>query len=185
MTDVDASALAPQPAPIAGPVDGVLNQTPAEKASALAVAQAAAAAINPGTTRATALAEIEKLKGNPEFREKLLKGATAETETWRDLHKIAASPETADESAAELTKRFTALQAFGLPGPETEAGRDLLEVLKGRPISLEIRRQVEARRTALMRDAGWVKKYMDGDTEARRAMATIAVLMSARVERAA
>jgi hypothetical protein len=173
----------PQPAPLVPPVDGALGQTDAERAAAAQAAAAAAAAISPGTTRAGALAEIEKMKGNPEFREKLLKGATAETKTWRDLHKIAALPETADENTAELVKRYSALQAFGLPGPDTDAGKDLLAAMSGKPISIETRRQVEAKRTALMADQVFVQKYLAGDQEARRVFATVSVLMAAQVER--
>jgi hypothetical protein len=171
--------------PLVQPGAENLGQSEVEKAAALAAAQAAAAAIKPpDTTRATALAEIEKLKRDPEFSAKLLAGGTDETKRWRDLHKAAAAPATADEAAAELTKRVTAFQAFGLD-LSGEAGADIVKVLGGAPISIEIRRQVEARRTALMGDAAWVGRYMSGDLAARKTMATIAVLLAAQVERKA
>jgi hypothetical protein len=172
-------------APTVQPGLDKLAETTGEKAAALASAAAVAAAIKPtDTSRAAAAAEIAKLKANPEFVKKLHAGGTEESKRWRELHAAVAATATPDEDAAELTKRVATLQAFGLDltGP---AGADLISVLKGAPISVEVRRQVEARRTALMRDPGWSRKYLDGDLECRRQMATIAVLMSAQVQRGA
>jgi hypothetical protein len=164
------------------PVDGALGQTAAERAAAAAAAQAAASAI-PAPTREAALSEIARLKKDRDFGGKLLAGAPEETKRWRELHTVAAAPASTDEDAAELTKRFTALQRFGFPSPDSEAGKDLLATMSGKPISVELHRQVEARRTALMADKGFVQKYMDGDQEARRVFMTVNVLMAAQVER--
>jgi hypothetical protein len=170
--------------PLVQPGAENLGQSEAEKAAALAAAQAAAAAIKPpDTTRATALAEIEKLKRDPEFRQKLLNGGTAEVTRWRDLNKAAAAPATTDEESAELAGRIMTLQKFGLPDLNSEVGKDLLAVMSGKPISVETRRAAEAKRSALMADKGFVQKYMDGDQEARRVFMTVNVLMAAQVER--
>jgi hypothetical protein len=169
MTDVGISALTPQPAPLVPPVDGTLGQTPAEKAAALAAAQAAAAAIRPpDLTRANAVTEIEKLKRDPEFAKKLHAGATEETKRWRELHKTASAPAETDADD-ELAQRVMTLQKFGFPALDSEAGKDLLAAMSGKPISIETRRAVEAKRSALMADRGFVQKYLDGDQEARGA----------------
>jgi len=39
--------------------------------------------------------------------------------------------------------------------------------------------EAQSEKTALMKDKGWVRKYMDGDVEARRKMATLDRVISA------
>jgi hypothetical protein len=174
-------------APIAPVQPGLdkLAETPGEKAAALASAAAIAAAIKPAdTSRATAAAEIKKLKADGDFVKRLHAGGADESKKWRELHAAVAAPATVDEDASVLTERVAALQRMGLDltGP---AGAELISILKGAPISVEVRRAVEARRTALMRDPAWGKRYIEGDVECRRVMATLAILLSAQVQRGA
>jgi hypothetical protein len=187
MTDTPVTPAVP-PTPVVAPVDGVINQTPAEKAAALASAQQVAAGITAAGTaqaaasRAAANAEIAKLKKDPEFAEKLLKGDVASTQRWRELHRsAAAAPE--QNANDELVTRISALQKFGFPSLDSPAGQDLLKTMAGAPISIEVRRQVEARRSVLMGDKAFVERYLSGDQEARKQMVTISVLMAAQVER--
>jgi len=184
MTD-GITDLAAQAAAIVAPVGEALAQTPAEKSAALAAAQAAARTIKPpDTSRATALAEIEKLKGDKTFRDKLLAGGMDETRRWRELHKTASAPVETDASD-ELASRVMTLQKFGFPALDSPAGRDLLDAMSGKPISVATRRAVEAKRSALMADKSLCQQYLDGNQEARRIFMTVNVLMAARVERAA
>jgi hypothetical protein len=160
----------------------ILGQTPEEKAAALAAAQAAAGAVKPAAvSRDDALAKMAELKANGDWTKKYLAGDPSARKEMADL--VKASLATPDES--EFVTRMAALQKFGLPSPDTEAGKDLLEVISGKPISIETRRAVEAKRSQLMADKGFVQKYLDGDAEARRVFTTINVLMAAQVERRA
>jgi hypothetical protein len=181
MTDATGAAA---PATTPGGAD-VLGQTPEEKAAASAAAQAAAAAAGSKSLSPTeAVAKMAALKADPEWVKKYMAGHPAAREEMTGLIK-ASLANNAEQEAAELAKRYGALQALGLPGPDTEAGKDLLAVISGRPLSIETRRAVEAKRSLLMADKGFVQKYLDGDAEARRVLTTLNVLMAAQVERRA
>jgi hypothetical protein len=62
----------------------------------------------------------------------------------------------------------------------SEIGKDIVNALAN-GISVEVRRQVEAKRAAMMRDKDFVRKFNDGDQECRRQMTTINALMSAKI----
>src|SRR5262249_39658546 len=100
-----------------------------------------------------------------------------------DLVKAAyGTPETDN---TELATRLAALQRHGLPDLNSEVGKDLLAVMSGKPISVEVRRAAEAKRAAMMADRAFVQKYLDGDQEARRQFTTVSVLLAGQVERRA
>jgi hypothetical protein len=179
------TGTAPPAAPPAPPVpiDQVPSGTPtAEQAGSITAAKEASQAIWPtqALSRDDALAKIAKLKANREWTGKYLAGDAGARKEMLDPVKIGHGTPEAD--AGEFAKRLATLQTMGL-NLDGEAGKDIIAVLKGAPISPEIRRQVEARRTALMRDPGFVNRYQTGDLEARRTMTTIAILMSANIER--
>jgi hypothetical protein len=130
----------PQPAPLVPPVDGALTQTPPEKAAALAAAQAAAAAIRPApTSREDALKKIGELKANKDWAVKYLSGDQAARKEMTDLVKTAYSTAAATDANEELAQRVMTLQKFGFPALDSDAGKDLLAAMSGKPISIETR----------------------------------------------
>jgi hypothetical protein len=175
--------------PIADPVLG--NPPPAltaeEQAAATAAAQAALGTPVAAMTRADALAKIATLKGDPEFAASYVKGDAAAVKEFTDAHQIAhalivAGPET----DAELAARVVGQIAHGFPSPETDVGKDLLDIMKGKvTLTPLVHRQVEAKRQALMSDKAWVAKYMAGDMTARTAMTTICTILGTATVKAA
>jgi hypothetical protein len=179
MTDATGAAA---PATTSGGAD-ILGQTPEEKVAALAAAQTAAGAVGAKpVSRDEALAKIAALKADPEWVKKFMAGHPAAREEMTGLIR-ASLANNAEQEAAEVEKRYGALLAQGLPGPDTEAGKDLLEVMKKGSISLELRRQVELKRSQLMADKGFVRRWGEGDQEAKRQLMVVNILMAQQVER--
>ncbi len=157
--------------------------TAAETAASAAAAQAAlaAAATPPAMTREAAKAELAKLKADPEFGKRLLAGGSEEKAKWASLLKASVEPDAEAAQNKALAGGIGLLQTAGID-LTSPAGRDLVDVLAGKPISVETRRTVEAKRALIMKDPGFADRYLRGDPEARRTMTTLNALMVAKVE---
>jgi hypothetical protein len=188
--------VAPAPAPgataaaaAATPGLDKMPVTPAETAANAAAAAAALAAATPkpAMTREKAKAELDRLKNDADFRGKLLSGDAAAKAQWADLIKNSSqAPDAAADEAARtkgLTSDIALLQSAGidLGGP---VGQDLVAILGGQEISIETRRAAEVKRSALKKDQFFVERWLKGDSEARKAMTVLNVLLTAKVKAA-
>jgi hypothetical protein len=156
----------------------------AEQQAALAAAKAAADAIKPApVSREDALKRIGALKADKEWAAKYLGGDPAARKEMTDAVKAAYGSDDADTT--ELGARLAALQRNGLPDPGTPAGDDLQAIMAGKPISAAVRKAAEAKKSMLMKDAGFRERYLGGDVEARRQLTTLSVILAAQVQRGA
>jgi hypothetical protein len=190
MTDTPAAPItATGAAAVTTPGLDRMPVTQAETAASAAAAAAAlaAAAPKPAITREAAKAELDKLKGNAEFRGKLLSGDAAAKAQWSELIKNSSqAPDAAADEAARtkgLTSDIALLQSAGidLGGP---VGQDLVAILGGQEITIETRRAAEVKRDALKKDQFFVARWLKGDSEARKAMTVLNVLLTAKVKAA-
>ena len=62
-------------------------------------------------------------------------------------------------------------------------GEDILaQVREGKPVSAQEYELAEHKRTSLMSDKGFVQKYLDGDSESRRTMALISIILGSKIK---
>jgi hypothetical protein len=62
-------------------------------------------------------------------------------------------------------------------------GEDILaQVREGKPVSAREYELAEHKRTSLMSDKGFVQKYLDGDSESRRTMALISIILGSKIK---
>jgi hypothetical protein len=187
MTDTPAApTTATGTAAAAAPGLETMPVTAAEAAASAAAAAAAlaAAAPKPAITREAAKAELDRLKGSAEFRGKLLSGDAAAKAQWTELIRNSTQAPTATDEAAKtkaLAGGISLLQATGID-VSSDAGKDLVGILAGKPIAIEVRRAAETRRAAIMKDQAFIAKWASGDAEARRTLTTLNTLLVAKVE---
>jgi hypothetical protein len=54
---------------------------------------------------------------------------------------------------------------------------------RGQPVSETEYKLAQHRKTSLMQDRTWVQKYLDGDQEARRTMATLSIILGSQIKK--
>jgi Histidine kinase len=88
---------------------------------------------------------------------------------------------TAAANDAKLVSDFLAAPPAGWPDAETPAGKDLAEILQGKPISQELHDAVTKKLSSLLRDQEWAKRLEARDEAAVKTFYLATTLASAAV----
>ena len=93
----------------------------------------------------------------------------------------AAASATTAANDAKLLSDFLAAPPSGWPAKETPAGKDLAEILQGKPITPELHRAVKAKLDSLIRDQEWGKRLDARDETAVKEFYLATTLVNATV----
>lgn len=139
----------------------------------------------PPASPAEAASRLETRMADPAWRDAYLSGNGPEVAESRSLHEMIASGD--DPVASAMTGAMPDLPSseHRLMSQTADVLRDhgireevIRETLEARPASDQDRAIALAWKNQHMRDEGWVKRYMTGDSDARREMTLANIILS-------
>jgi hypothetical protein len=146
-------------------------------------------------TPEAATARLTELSSNPDWSSKVLaKDPTSFAEFQGLTKQIAKEPEpaagTAEAMALETSRTNDAkmLNDYlatagenGFPELTSAAGKDMVEMLNGKPVSQEIHNAVKAKFDAMLKDKDWVTRFENREQRAMREFQIATVVLTAPV----
>lgn len=147
-------------------------------------------------TPEAAATRLTELSGNPDWSSKVLAQDPASFAEFQSLTAlIAREPEasvagTAEAMALELSRANDArmLNDYlatagenGFPELTSAAGKDMVEMLNGKPVSQEIHNAVKAKLDSMLKDEDWVRRFENREQRAMREFQIATVVLSAHV----
>jgi hypothetical protein len=128
-------------------------------------------------TPAQASARLSELKANPEWRDAHIRGDQKARSEFEALHKRMAATEQEARASAMMDQGLSGVSEFAPVEPGV-----LEQIKSGQAVSPEERRMALDARKRFMSDEALVKKYLNGDHEARRQMILISTIIAAPVK---
>ena len=143
-------------------------------------------AVQPSTPE-TATARLTELSADSAWAAKVTGNDPTAFSEFQALTKTAAggiaqvASATTAANDAKLVSDFLAAPPSGWPDKETPAGKDLTEILQGKPITPELHRAVKAKLDSLIRDQEWGKRLDARDETAVKEFYLATTLVNATV----
>jgi hypothetical protein len=147
------------------------------------------------TTPEAAQGRLTELSSNPEWSSKVLANDPATFAEFQGLTKVIATPVppaagTAEAMALETSRAndsrmlndyLATAGKDGFPDPTSAAGKDLVEMLAGKPISQQLHDAVQAKLDACFKDKDWVARFESREQLAMRQFQLATHLLAANV----
>jgi hypothetical protein len=133
--------------------------------------------------RATATAEIARLKADPAFHQRLLKGEADALNIVAQLQRTLNSPTQVviggEPNPAEIQQRLDSWTAFADLDPAVTE-----QIRNGTPVSQAEFKLAQQTKSRLMADREWVKRYLDGGMKERQQMSLVSIILSSQIAEA-
>jgi hypothetical protein len=130
--------------------------------------------------RAHATAEIARLKADPAFAQRLLRGEGDALNMVAQLSRAINTPTAVivggEPNPAEIQQRLDSWTAFADLSPEVTE-----QLENGQPVSQAEYKMAQQTKARLMSDKQWCAKYLDGDRQARQQMSLISIILSSQI----
>jgi hypothetical protein len=151
--------------------------------------------VAPPTTPEAAQGRLAELSSNAEWGSKVMaKDPTALAE-FQNLTKLIASDpppaagtveamslETSRTNDAKMLNDYLATAGEnGFPELTSAAGKDMVEMLNGKPVSQEIHNAVKAKLDSMMKDKDWVTRFENREQRAMTEFQIATVILTAEV----
>jgi hypothetical protein len=148
------------------------------------------------TTPEAAQGRLAELSSNPEWGAKVISKDPGALSEFQNLTKLIASEpappaagtveamslETSRTNDAKmLTDYLASAGENGFPDLGSVAGKDMVEMLNGKPVSQEIHNAVKAKLDAMMKDKDWVTRFENREQRALREFQIATVVLTAPV----
>ena len=151
-------------------------------------------AVQPSSPEA-ATARLTELSSNPEWGSKVLAQDPTTFAEFQSLTKVIATPpppaagtveamslETTRANDARMLNDYLATAGKdGFPDPTSAVGKDLVEMLAGKPISQQLHDAVAAKLDAMIKDKDWVTRFESREQLAMRQWQLATHLLAANV----
>lgn len=127
-----------------------------------------------------ASARRDEMINDPAIRDKIMSGDIQTNVEWQRVMAGLAqgqAPQPAAPDSIEGLVNWAQEISGGSLSPELVD----YHLVKGTPVSPQERQMAEARKSAKLRDPGFRKRYMDGDSDARREILLCDVIISSRI----
>ena len=147
------------------------------------------------TTPEAATARLTELSSNPEWGSKVIAKDPTTFAEFQSLTKVIATPlpptagtaeamalETSRANDARMLNDYLATAGKdGFPDPTSDVGKDLVEMLAGKPISQQLHDAVQAKLDACFKDKDWVTRFESREQLAMRQFQLATHLLAANV----
>jgi hypothetical protein len=129
--------------------------------------------------RAAAMAELQKVNSDPQFRELVARKDGSALNKLAQLQRTLASPTgvvIGGVNPAEAEARLNTWQEFADLGQDT-----LQQLANGGPVSKQEYDDTKRLKERLFKDKSWVRGYLDGDRKARQQMSLMSIILSSQI----
>jgi hypothetical protein len=147
------------------------------------------------TTPESATARLTELSSNPDWSSKVLAKDPTSFAEFQGLTKIIAKEPEPDAGTAEamametsrandakmLNDYLATAGENGFPELTSAAGKDMVEMLKGKPVGQEIHDAVKTKFDAMLKDKDWVTRFENREQRAMREFQIATVILTADV----
>jgi hypothetical protein len=148
------------------------------------------------TTPEAAQGRLTELSGNPEWSSKVTAQDPATFAEFQSLTRLIAKEpgppaagtaealalETSRTNDAKMLNDYLATAGEnGFPELTSAAGKDMVEMLNGKPVSQEIHTAVKAKLDSMLKDKDWVTRFENREQRAMREFSIATVILSSNV----
>jgi hypothetical protein len=141
---------------------------------------APAPVVETSAARASAMAEISRLKADPAFHQRLLRGEGDALNMVAQLQRTLNSPTQVviggEPNPAEIQQRLDSWTAFADLSPEVTE-----QLRNGAPVSQAEYKMAQQTKARLMSDKAWCARYLDGGMRERQQMSLISIILSSQI----
>jgi hypothetical protein len=151
-------------------------------------------AVQPSSPEA-AQGRLAELSGNPEWSSKVLANDPTSFAEFQSLTTLIAGPpapaagtteamalETSRTNDTKMLNDYLATAGEnGFPELTSAAGKDMVEMLNGKPVSQEIHDAVKTKLDAMLKDKDWVTRFENREQRAMREFQIATVILTADV----